>query len=434
MQKPTITAIAAALVFVSPGIASAAVPHVFEAGNPARAAEVNENFGNLDQRVIQLETGDAEWNYVEVDCDADPDALKQDDMRSNTAYTLTGMCNGPIYLENLRNVVIEGDINGIKDDGIVLPAGLNSHPWAAIGIWNTKGVEISNLTISAENYVSGSYSFGDNVASLTAGDQSFVEVTQVDLLGGDYSADIYNGSQLRIQNDVQVLGFNKTGLAAYNHALIRTHDFITVAGIDGASTEVYTYAFSAVNNSIVEIRDGGDFSGASGQPVDEYPNAVWAGDNSTIRIRNGNNPASISGSIESAYSSMIRIDGNTVLDGALASYHRGYIRATGLTQSGGEIYSGDASTIRFEGGSIAPSSVTYPDSPFDIYRQGNVRMNNTTVNMNGNPVYVGGFGVLNLRGSTNFGGADIECSFDRADVSIRNTVTNVGLVCGSPAP
>lgn len=396
------------MALVIPGIAAATPPDDDDRhGKPARAAEVNERFADLEQRLRQLES--SLMNSVAIDCGADANALLNTTIQSNTIYTLSGMCNGPIWIDNKHDIILQGDGNGIRDDGVALPAGLMEHPQGAVAIWKSKAIRLDNLTLSASNYVSQSYPFGDNVASLSAGDQSWVEVADVDFTGGDYSVDIYNGAQLSLRQGATVTGYNRAGLSAYNHALIVTNDDITVSGIDGLSTETYPYALVAIANSLIEIRQGGSFSGASGQEVDEYPTAVWSGDNSTVHFGDNGNPTTVNGSIESAYSSMVRIDGNLTLNGTLAAYHRGYIRATGLTQAGGPIYAGDAGTIRLEQSSLTPPNAEFAYATLEIYRQGNLRMNDTTVNLNGNAIDVSGFGFLNTRGNSDLGGAAINC-------------------------
>ena len=358
---------------------------------------------------------------VPVDCDADADAFRGIEIQSNTTYVISGLCNGPIWIENRQNVSLQGDGTGIKDDGVVLPAGLAEQPYGAIGVWQSRGISLANLTVSAANYVGQDYAFGSNVASLSAGNQSYVDVTEVDFVGGDYSVDVYNGTQVNLRGGVTVTGYNRAGLSAFNHGMIRTFGDISVSGLVGTSTETYPYAISAISNSVVEVRDGGSFSGASGQAVDEYPTAVWSGDNSTVRFRNSTNPSTVNGSIESAYSSMVRISGNLVLNGALAAYHRGYIRATGLSQSDGPIYAGDASTIRLEQGNVTTDTI-------DIYRQGNLRTNNTVINKGGaDPIWVGGLSLINLRGLTDLNGAEISC-YGYGYISIRSSVLNVGIV------
>jgi len=328
--------------------------------------------------------------------------------------------------------MIQGDNSGSMDDGVRLPPGLSEHPVAAIALRQSTAVRIDNLALSADNYASQSYPFGEDVAALGVAEQSWVEISDVAFSGGDFTVDVNNGSQASLRQGISIVGYNRAGLSAYNHGLIRTHDPISVSGIVGQSTETYPYAILAENNSVVEITAGGSFSGASGQPVDEYPTAVWSGDNSSIRFADSAIPTTINGAIESAYSSMVRISGNLVLNGAMAAYHRGYIRAAGVTQSGGPIYSGDASTIRFESSRLTPPNAAFPWATLDIYRQGNLRANDTEVNLNGNRIYVSGFGFLNLRGETDLNFADISCH-DRNQISIRSSVDNVGFVsCFQP--
>jgi hypothetical protein len=430
MISSTRLSVLAGVILITPGISQAAELHEFSKGKPARAAEVNENFDNLEQRLLKLESG--QMSYQAIDCNSDANALLDTTLENNTSYTLSGMCNGPILIDNHHDITLEGDASGSKDDGVVLPAGLTEHPHGAVVVLKSSAIRLDNLTLSASNYVAQTYPFGENVATLSAGDQSWIDVTNVDFSGGDFSVDVYNGAQLSLHKGATVTGYNRAGLSAYNHALIRTHDDITVSGIIGASTDTYPYAISAIGNSIVEIGQGGSFSGASGQPVDEYSTAVWSGDNSTIRFRDSGSPITVNGSIESAYSSMVRIDGNMTLNGALAAYHRGYIRATGVTQSAGPVYAGDAATIRTESTSLTPVSMDYPTAPIEVYRQGNLRMNNTTVNLGGNALYVSSFAVLNLRGSTDLGGAGISCH-DANQINLQGSVTGVGNVsCFGP--
>ena len=401
-------------------------------GKKAREAAVNEQFDALDQRLLAIEFGLR--SYVAINCNDDANALQNATLSDNTTYTLSGMCNGPVWIDNHRDLTLQGDTTGSKDDGVMLPPGLLVNPVGAVRITRSSAIKLENLRLSALNYVGQPYLFDAAVAGLSAGARSFVEATEVDVIGGDFAVDISNGSQLALHQGVTVTDYNRAGLSAYNHALIITHAPVTVSGIVGTSTETYPYAISAIGNSIVEINDGGSFSGASGKPVDEYPTAVWSGDNSTIHFGDGSHPTTVNGSIESAYSSMVRISGNLTLNGAMAAYHRGYIRATGTAQSGGPIYAGDAATIRFESSNLTPPNADFPYATIDVYRQGNFRMNDTMVDLGGNTLYVSGFGIINLRGASNLGGADISCH-DPNQISIRNEVTGVGPIsCMAPPP
>ncbi len=373
------------------------------------------------ERIASLESGSGGSDPVNVACEEDANAFRGIDIQSNTTYVLHGMCDGPIWIKNRENVAILGDETGSQGNGVRLPAGLTEHPYGAIGVWQSRGIKLENLTVSAANYVGQDYVFGSNVASLIAGNQSYVDAADVKFIGGDYSVDVHTGTQLNLHEGITVTDYNRVGLNAFNQAIIRTFGPVSVTGLVGSSTETYPYAISAISNSVVEIGRGGSFSGASGQPVDEYATAVWSGDNSTVRFENSANTSTVNGSIESAYSSMVRISGNMELNGALAAYHRGYIRATDTTQSGGPIYSGDASTIRLESGRVTTGII-------DVYRQGNLRTNNTIINTGGNAIAVGGLSLINLRGSTDLNGADISCyGYGYASIKFLS-VKNVGYV------
>ena len=83
---------------------------------------------------------------VDVNCRDDANAFRNIEIEANTTYVLSGMCNGPIWIEEDNNVTIEGDGDGIKDDGVVLPADLTEYPNAAIVVWQSTGIDLDNLT------------------------------------------------------------------------------------------------------------------------------------------------------------------------------------------------------------------------------------------------------------------------------------------------
>jgi len=239
----------------------AAVPNTFSAGEPAVAARINENFNDLDQRVIDLGQLVADQSNgikvdVALDCGADADAFLNTPINSHTTYTLTGMCNGPIWIENRRKIRIQGDGVGSKNDGIILQAGLIDHPFGALGVWDSKAIRLDDLVLSAANYVSKDYGTYSNVATISAGNQSKINATNVDFIGGDWSVNVYRQAHLRLGAGNTVTGFNRTGLTADSGGLIRTMEDITVTGIVGTSTEDYITAVNATSNAIIQIRNG----------------------------------------------------------------------------------------------------------------------------------------------------------------------------------
>ncbi|MCP4765296.1 MAG: hypothetical protein GY875_03410 [Gammaproteobacteria bacterium] len=122
-------------------LALAEVPNSFTAGQPAVAKQINDNFIDLDERIIELGDKVADQSNginqeVGVDCDEDSEAFLNTPINSHTTYTLTGMCDGPIWISERNSIHIQGD--GDDNDGVVLEAGLADHPYAAIGVWESK--------------------------------------------------------------------------------------------------------------------------------------------------------------------------------------------------------------------------------------------------------------------------------------------------------
>jgi hypothetical protein len=238
---------------------------------------------------------------------------------------------------------------------------------------------------------------------------------------------VYRNAIVRLREGVSVTGFNSAGLSVFMGAHIHTEADITVTGIVGASTENSTGAISASANGTVQIRNGGTFTAGSNSqtqdlsPDDIYPAAVWAGDNGTVRVHGGSNPAVFNGAVESGYGGMVRMTGDTTIHGVIGVYHSGVMLLDGVDQDTDTIWVGDGGYLRVESGSLLPLS--FYDYPIDLYRAGRARINNTTINLGVKDITVGTYSILQLRGSTDLGGANIDCS---GLVSIRDTVTNVG--------
>jgi hypothetical protein len=415
----------------------AEVPHSFSAGDPAVANHINDNFTDLDQRIIDLGVAVADQSNginqdVPLNCDDDADAFLNAPINSHTTYILTGMCNGPIWISDRSNVTIMGDASGSKDDGVILPASLLEDPFAAIGAWRAKAVTLENLTVDASNYVSKNYDFGNNVAALSAGFQSYVTVTEVDFLGGDWALDVFDLAMLRLKAGVSVTGFNRGGLNSDGGANIRVDEPITVTGIVNTSTDDYINALNAGRNGTIKINNGGTFTaGTTTETIDSqgftiYPAAVWAGDNGSILVQDGSSPTVFNGAVESGYSATIRMRGDTTIHGVLGAYHNSVMHLTDIVQDGGEIYAGDGGYMRIESGTLTPVSTF--NSAFDLYRNGRARINNSTLILGGKNISVSSFSVLNLRGTTNLGTDGIDCG-DSQNVSIRNSVVHGPISC-----
>jgi len=281
--------------------------------------------------------------------------------------------------------------------------------------------------VSAANYVSETYAFGNNVSAIQVGNKSLAEASNVDFIGGDYSVHVYNDGMLTLREGNTVTGFNLGGLTAYNQGLIRTLGDITVSGLTGASTSEDSNAIQATNNAVIDIRGGGRFAGPTIAGMQDYRTTIWAADNGTVRIQNASNPTQVTGSVASSRSAVVWIEGNASVNGYIAAYHTGYTRIACTTQFGGQLESGDAGYLSFDTSSLTLNNPLEPTAPIDVFRMGKLRIGNTVLNLGGNNVSVYNFGMSNLRGSTDLGGADIICH-ERRLIIIQGSVTNVGTI------
>jgi len=90
ISSKTIGAVGA-LSLILPGLAAAAPPDGISHGKPARESAVAQRFEAMEQRLLALESGMP--RQVSVDCNGDANAFLGTTIRSNTIYTLSGMCN-----------------------------------------------------------------------------------------------------------------------------------------------------------------------------------------------------------------------------------------------------------------------------------------------------------------------------------------------------
>ena len=123
------------IFFLLGGVAYAVVPNTFTAGDPASAAEVNENFNDLDGRVTSLEN--ATLNAVAVDCNADgADALQTAINGAPPAGLIinaTGNCNGiDISIDTQSGIAINGQNSTTITGNVAGEPGINIEASAEI--------------------------------------------------------------------------------------------------------------------------------------------------------------------------------------------------------------------------------------------------------------------------------------------------------------
>jgi len=390
------------------GTLNAAVPHTFAKGNKAVAAEVNENFDNLDQRLVVLE-GSSPSHTVAVDCSADSMALKNMSLTPNTTYVLTGMCDGQIVVgAGLGTIRIEGDATGVKDDGIILPAGETDENTVFATIYGTDSVRLNleNLTISAANYNGANDLY---ISAIGSSRGAHVTLTQVDVVGGDKGIGADNTGTVSIFEGVHITGFSIHGINSAHASVVRVFNTVEIVG-DSNSDWDSSEAVVAHQGGIIGFSDDGDpltmhrIKPASGPNIsiaNDNTAAVSAFQNGTIRIVD----ADITGVLWSGESSTVDIRDSVQGEGYINPYRNSVMRIRNSQVANGDsgtLYSGDFSVLRMDNTTVGNTSGT---GQISTYR----------------------FGVIDLRGTTDLNNRDINCS-DGRETRIDGSVVNVGAV------
>ena len=425
--------ILAAVILTQPGIANA-VPNTFMAGDPIDADEMNANFTDLEQRLAPIE--DEDNQIVAIDCDADVNALATATIRDRTTYVLTGMCNGPIEIYRKRNVIIEGDANGVKDDGVFLPPGLLDNPFAAIGIYESNA-ELRNLKVDASNYVTNNYAWNSSVN--TVGVQvAVVRLYDTDIVGGDRGLSVYRTGWVKVYDDgngSSVKDFNIEGVSSSAVSHVELNAYIEVTSTL-TSTEQYPAALASYNNSTIDVRNGGIFTSPNifdPDPNDSngyYNYAIDAGFGATVHVRASTNTSEFNGHVEAYDSGIIRMLGNATIHGYLGAYGGSNIEVRDTDQDSGVITASRNSSLRIRNGSSISGDISASSSShisiFDSVHSGSVinATDSSSVRIN-NSTFAGRISprmssTVNISNSTQVGNDDISAS-ENSSVLLDNT-------------
>ena len=156
------------------------VPHVFSAGQAARASQINDNFNVLTTRIENLEDITSVQRWESVNCSSEPDALKNrfaldtDNLVRSVRYEITGRCNSPDYFRPGLLVIA---IVGVSPDAALV----NAPGRALAGVTGGISLGLSDLTIEANGAPAVRVNAGNNaslsnvrvVGSLEANEGSF---------------------------------------------------------------------------------------------------------------------------------------------------------------------------------------------------------------------------------------------------------------------
>lgn len=280
------------LSFFSLTVMAQELPNIFSPSTPAKAAEVNENFDFLYQKLRELENSSIGFTVREgkevfyVDCTGNPAALNELYLEkrflSDLHFIISGECYGNItvnrnaldedgawanetFFAANQTITIEGDENG---NAVLIPNDLSGlvAQWVSSG----SGINILNLTMQMGE---------KDYAAVSVSKNGHASVHGVTIIGPDSVSGIginaMEGGQVYISNstisktDKAILGTNgaairlvgpntivggKGGIQLTNSTL-RMNDTQTIGGSE-FSLELYnTASFNGFGNDI-EITEG----------------------------------------------------------------------------------------------------------------------------------------------------------------------------------
>jgi hypothetical protein len=388
-------------------------------------SNTNAITNDLAVRLNALETGYGQ--SVAVDCATDSTALLNTELKPGNTYILTGMCDGPIEIDEPAGVYrFQGDAIGSKDDGIRLPAGHVPDGTPADGYavitYGPVAAKFVNLTISAVLYNSSLDVF---VNTLWAAANSSVILTDVDVVGGDRG--IFAGnSDVVIREGVTVTGFRAGGLvSARGSSIIALHP-ITVTGLL-LEPGNESYALLAYRSGTIEIFDGGTFASGTddGSNLGYESGAVGVWDNSTINISD-QGTVILNGNVEVGRSGSTRIRKGTIT-GELTAYKNAFIELWGVTQTGGDINLYFNSILSTNNGTILSSGSS---DKISIKRMSSLYFDDSSVdNASGTAtIELKHYSLMETKGATgsDLNSRDVNCSnslFIQTNVIAPGTVT-----------
>jgi hypothetical protein len=329
------------------------------------------DISSLGTRITQLENGESP--SVPVNCVADSTALLSTLISDNTNYVLNGICDGPIEIRGRRNVAILGD----GDDGIALP--VNEGP-AALVISASMDILLNDLVLTVSDF--------SNV--LVVEKNSFVDVGNTNISGGDTGINVNTNATVQIQSGVIVNDFRNNGANVGNGGVLiifQPTSFIgSSTSINGLTFGLST--FGGGNIFITGLASGTVITPTTSLDGILSTRAVTAGDNGSIIVEGA---ATINGSVFTGGSANIRISGVVDIIGDVWADGRSslIIRSASTITGNVQAYSGANISIN---NSTINSGVA--GCCFSVQDNSTVTLDNTTYTVD-NP-QIGSGGRLNL--------------------------------------
>ena len=352
------------IVTISQNVYSGSITDTFATGDTLTATHLNNAkaaVNDNDTRISAIEArfGNQQNQEVNVDCNADADALKNLTIQDKTTYLLTGICNGPITIFRKRNVVLKGASSDKTVDGVQLPTGIVSNPFAAIGMYESIA-GLRDLTADASNYVAGTGNpWGSGVSTVAVAQNSSARIYNTDIKGGDWALDVFRNGYARTHETVTITGFNEFGISAYYNSHVEVLNDITVTGRVG-TTDTFPSAISAGFSAAIDIRGGGTLTsptgGASQWVPPDYtaPIVIGVYNAGVVRVRSA---ITLVGGVEFGSGSLLRMDAGT-LTGDISCYEGSHCRLQNVTHSGGYVWAARTASLRIGGTSTINTTGT----------------------------------------------------------------------------
>lgn len=355
----------------------AAVPNTFTAGTAASAADINANFSDLDTRVGNLESGGAGApNVVAVDCSSNAGALAAISFASNTTYNISGVCDGPIFINDKADISLVGVAAGATDS-IALRAPNNG--WGAVNVLESNEITIENLFLDITDFADAATANGTDAAGVYVRN-GYAIVRDTNIQGGLYGISPFRSALVRLEGTVNVTEFVNSGLSVGGQSTITSRGQVTVTSTrtDGD----YLTAVESYRSGVIDLRAGAILSVPASLANTDNGSAITSNENSTVRIRNSGT-VSVSGAVGSFRSSSVRIEKGTItgtVQGALASsiHLKNGVAITGNL----EVYS--SSTLAMEGGSISGTIEVESNSSMELEEVSHTNVANQSINLRSN--------------------------------------------------
>ncbi len=286
------------------GIAQAATPLSFQAGNSARST-------------------------FNVDCYANPDAFSQppisNNLAPNTTYNITGACNGPLYITADGVRLVGADISA----SIVMPEG---HPDVANGTIFADGahdLRIENLFIDVTAFSTGAAQ-GTDAAGVYARN-AFVRLIDSHIEGGLWSINPFRNAIIRLQGDVTFTNFVNAGISVGDQSLVSARGPVTLSTT--VTDNSHVTAVEAYRGGVADFRRGIVVTVPAEDPyAGFFPTAITSSGHSIVRIRD-RGVVIVNGRMAASSSASITMQRGT-LNGRIDVENSGRLSLSNINQTG----------------------------------------------------------------------------------------------------